>query len=144
MGMITINTQEGHEFTGSLKTVTQERVNNFSGGFPKGPGWPKKTIHTDLDFAKSCGLHTRVASGAMCEGYLVELMIDVFGIGWLKHGKMALKFIGIIKTDDTVLPKAVVQSKEVEGIRARFVMQMWCENQDGKKVVVGTAAGLAQ
>jgi acyl dehydratase len=144
MAIITKDIQEGHEFSGKLKTVTEERVYAFSGGFPKGPGWPRKTIHTDLEFAKSCGLPTRAASGAMFEGYLTELMIDLFGENWLRRGKMSLTFIAIVDPGDTLVPKSVVRSKQAEGSRVRFVMEVWCENQHGNKVVVGTATGLVQ
>ena len=145
MVAITKDTREREEFSGNLKTVTDERVYAFSGGFPRGPEWPIKTIHTDLEFAKSCGLPARAASGAMFEGYLTELMIDLFGEGWLKHGnKMSLKFIAIVDPGDTLLPKAIVRSRQVEDSGVRFVVEVWCENQHGNKVVIGTATGLVQ
>jgi len=142
--IITKDTQEGHEFSGTLKTVTQERVNDFSGGFPKVPEWPKITIHTSLEFALSCGLPRQAASGAMSEGYLAEMLTDHFGVDWLRHGEMSLKFIAIVAPGDTVLPKAIVKSKQVESNGVKFVMEVWCENQYGRKVVVGRAIGLLQ
>jgi acyl dehydratase len=144
MAIITKDIPVGHEVSGKLKTVTEERVYAFSGGFPKGTGWPRKNIHTDLEFAKSCGLPTRAASGAMFEGYLTELMIDLFGESWLRHGKMSLTFIVIVDPGDTLVPKSVVRSKQTEDSGVRFVMEVWCENQHGNKVVVGTAIGLVQ
>jgi acyl dehydratase len=144
MAIITRDTPEGAEFSGKLKTVTEERVYAFSGGFPKGPDWPKKNIHTDLEFAKSCGLPTRAASGAMFEGYLTELMIDLFGENWLSGGRMELKFIAIVDVGDKLLPKAIIQSKYIEDSGVRFVMEVWCQNQHGNKVVVGTATGIVR
>ena len=142
MTIVNKTTQEGSEFCGKLKTVTEERVYAFSGGFPKGPDWPKQNIHTDLEFAKNCGLPTRAASGTMCEGYLTELMIDLFGEDWLTYGKMSLKFIAIVDAGHTILPKAAVKSRQIEGSGVKFDMELWCENQYGNKVVVGTATGL--
>lgn len=144
MAIITKETQEGSEFQGGLKTVTEDRVYAFSGGFPKGTVWPRKNIHTDLEFAKSCGLPTRAASGAMFEGYLTELMIDLFGEDWLTYGKMSLKFIAIVDVNDTILPRAVVQSRQSEDSGIRFMMDVWCENQHGNKVTVGAAIGTIQ
>ena len=144
MTIITKETQEGYEFSGNLKTVTKERVYAFSGGFPKGLGWPKKNIHTDLEFAKNCGLPTRAASGAMFEGYLTELMIDLFGENFLTEGKMSLTFIAIVDPGDRLLPRAIVRSKQAEGPKIRFVMDVWCENQHGDKVVIGTATCLVK
>lgn len=142
MTIITKETQEGYEVSGNLKTVTEERVYAFSGGFSQDPGYPKKNIHTDLEVAKSCGLPSRAASGAMFEGYLTELMIYLFGENWLTGGKMSLTFIAIVDPGDRLLPKAIVRSRHVEGSGVRCVMDVWCENQHGNKVVVGTATGL--
>jgi acyl dehydratase len=141
MVIITKDTQVGNTFSGKLKTVTEERVYAFSGGFPRGTTWPHKNIHTDLHFAQNCGLPTRAASGAMCEGYLTELMIDLFSIDWLTYGKMSLKFIKIVDVNDIILPVAVVQSRQLEDSGVKFIMEIWCQNQYGQKVVVGTATG---
>jgi acyl dehydratase len=74
-------------------------------------------------------------------GYLIELMVDLFGESWLSHGKMDLKFIAIVDVGDSLTAKAVVTSKELEGSGTRFALEMWCENQRGDKVAVGTAMG---
>ena len=144
MAIITKEAQKGSEFSGTVKTVTEERVYAFSGGFPRGPNWPAKNIHTDLEFARSCGLSTRAASGAMFEGYLTELMIDLFGENWLRHGRMSLAFIAVVDPGDTLVPKAVVVSRQAEGSALRLVLDVWCENQHGEKVVVGTATGVVE
>jgi len=144
MGAITRDTQEGHEFSGTLKKVSEERVYAFSGGFPKGPGWPQKNIHTDLEFARSCGLQARNASGSMFESYLTELMIDIFGEDWLRQGKMQLAFISMVGIGDTLQAKAIVRSKHDEVSGIRVLLDIWCENQGGNKVVVGSATGLIQ
>jgi acyl dehydratase len=141
-GSITRDAPEGSEFAGRLRTVSLERINFFSGGYPKGPNWPAKNIHTDLETAKKCGLETVAASGAMFEGYLVDLMIDLFGAEWLNYGMMTLAFINVVNKNDTLVPKGVVRSKEVVGSRVEFRVDLWCENQYGTKVVVGTGKGL--
>jgi acyl dehydratase len=141
MAIITRDTAAGTSFQGKMKTVTADRIYAFSGGFPRVKDWPKKNIHTDLEFAKSCGLSTRAASGAMFQGYLTELMIDLFGENWLSGGKMELTFIAIVDAGDKLLPMAIVQSRDIDGSRVRFVMEIWCQNQHGNKVVVGTATG---
>ncbi|MBA7611312.1 hypothetical protein ES703_18532 [subsurface metagenome] len=141
MTIIHKDVQEGYEVSGNPKTITEERVYAFSGGVRQDPNYPKKNIHTDSECAKSCGLPSRVASGAMFEGYLAELMIDLFGEGWLSGGKMSLTFIAIVDIGDTLLPRAIVRSKQAEGSAVRFALSVWCENLQGDKVVVGTATG---
>ena len=141
MRKLTRNTKIGNEFTGKRKTISEARVFAFSGGRLNAPGWPAKNIHTDLEFAKSCGLQTRSVSATQYMGYLTELMVDLFGETWLSHGRMELKFIAIVDVEDSLLTKAIVTSKELEGSGTRFILDMWCENQHGNKVAVGTAMG---
>jgi acyl dehydratase len=138
---ITKDALEGSEFAGRVRTVTLERINLFSGGYPRGPNWPAKNIHTDLEAAKRCGLKTRAASGAMFEGYLADLMVDLFGVDWLNYGTMKLAFINVVDKDDMVIPKGIVKSKEMVDSSVEFTLDLWCENQYGIKVVVGTGKG---
>ena len=142
MAIITEDTKEGYEAFGKPKTLAEARVWAFSGGRFNVPGWPAKNIHTDLEFAKNCGVQTRAASATQYMGHLAELMIDLFGEKWFKHGKMELKFIAIVDVDDRLLSKAIVRSKEKESGGIRFNLDVWAENQHGNKVAVGTASCL--
>ena len=144
MALIKKDTPEGFEFAGRVRKLTQERLNFFSGGFPKGPNWPAKNIHTDLEAAKKAGLKTVAASGAMFEGYLADLMIEIFGGNWLKKGKLSLAFTGIVNKNDSLIPRAVVKAKATVGSKIECTMEVWCENQRGEKVVVGTAKGIIE
>ena len=130
--------QEGYEISGTPKTVTSYRTWLFSGGWPRFEGWPAKNVHTDLEFAKSCDLPSRAASGAMSVGYLTELMIDLFGEDWLAKGVLSLKFISIVDMGDKIISKARVTSKHGDDSGVRVDMDLWCENQLGDKVAVGT------
>jgi len=142
MRKLTPDTKVGAEFSGKTKTISETRVFAFSGGRFDAPGWPAKNIHTDLEFAKSCGLQTRSVSATQYMGYLIELMIDLFGESWLSHGRMDLKFVAIVDVEDRLVSKAMVTLKESEDSKTKFSLEIWCENQRGDKVVVGTAMGL--
>ena len=83
MPRITKDTKEGQEFDGQPKKISWERLWTFSGGPFANTGWPKKNVHTDLEFAKECGLPSVAASGTQNQGYVVQLMVDLFGVKWL-------------------------------------------------------------
>ena len=144
MPTITRDTKGGYEAAGSLKTVTSYRTWLFSGGWPRFEGWPAKNVHTDLEFAKSVGVPARAASGAMMQGYLTELMLDLFGDEWLTNGRLNLKFIRIVDTNDKIVAKASVTSRQEDESGVRFDLDLWCENQRDEKVVVGTGTGWLQ
>ena len=144
MQPVTHNTPVGHTVTGRTKKVTSYRTWLFSGGWPRFDGWPAKNVHTDLAAAQKSGLPTRAASGAMCLGYLTELLVDLFGEAWLSHGELTSKFIGIVDAGDDVVSKARVTGVESTDSGVQFSLDVWCENQDGTPVVVGTASGRLQ
>jgi len=144
MRQFTHETPVGHTVTGRTKKVTSYRTWLFSGGWPRFDGWPAKNVHTDLAAAQQSGLPTRAASGAMCLGYLTELLVDLFGEQWLRHGELTSKFIGIVDAGDDIVSKARVTGVEETASEVQISLDVWCENQDGTPVVVGTASGRLQ
>ncbi|HJN86450.1 MAG: MaoC family dehydratase [Dehalococcoidia bacterium] len=131
------NTTEGHTFSGKPKTVTLERMRGFS-------GWPVKNIHTDVEYAKACGLSGPIASGTMFQTYLTELMIDYFGADWLGNGGIKVAFTRAVEPGDIITPKGTVEKQESTEAGKRVDLRVWCENQRGEPVVVGTAFGVAR
>lgn len=141
--MIFQDTLVGQEFAGKQKKLTWERIWAFSGGPFNTPGWPKKNIHTDLEFAHSMGLSTVYVSATQYLGHFAELMIDLFGEGWLTSGKtIKSKFIKTVTEGDTIQIKAKVHSKKEKGSVVEYTLDVWCENQNGDKVLVGSASGI--
>jgi len=126
--------QEGAELEGTIKVVTLERMRAFSGG-------PSRNIHTDEAFARQCGLPAPIASGVMSEGYLVALMLDVFGDAWLVTGRMELAFVRVVQPGDRLTPKAVVRQRQPQGAGVQLTLDVWCENQHGERVTAGVATG---
>lgn len=133
--------QPGLEISGPSKHVTSYRTWLFSGGWPRFEGWPAKNVHTNLEFALACGLSTRGASGAMLQAYLAELMVDLFGEGWLTKGRLDLKFVRRVDIDDRIVARGLVASKQEDGSESRLEIDLWCENQRGEKVCAGTGTG---
>lgn len=139
------DTAIGTMFSGKkAKILDESRVLVFSGGRFNMNGWPAKNIHTDVDFARKVGMSTRAVSATQYQSYVVELMIDLFGESWFKHGKMNLKFIAIVNVGERLITEAIVSSRESEGSYERVYLDVWCVNQDGNKVVVGTASGIVE
>jgi len=93
MSVIAKEATVGQEFSGKPKSVAWERLWTFSGGPFSSSGWPRKNIHTDPEFAMECGLSSVAVSATQFQGYMAELMIQLFGKPWLSHGEMCLKFV---------------------------------------------------
>lgn len=142
MAIITEDTNKGESFTGKPKRVSWERLWTFSGGPFKQEGWPAKNIHTNLEYGNASGLPNKVAASAtQFQGYVVQLMLDLFGVEWLSNGTLDVRFIAIVHAGDTLVTKAMVQSKETQGSTTKFTLDVYCQNQRDEKVLVGLATG---
>jgi acyl dehydratase len=142
MTRITPDTSIGQEFSGKPKKQAMERIWAFSGGTFRTLGWPLKNIHTDYEAAEKMGLSTVYVSATQYLGYIAELMIDLFGEKWLSSGTTDnLKFTQPVTEGDTIVVKARVRSKEQDGDLTKVCLDIWCENQSGDSVLIGTATG---
>ena len=129
----------GALFSGKARTLTWARALTLSGGPLENPGWPAKNLHTDLEAARDAGLAEVVVSGTQWEGYLIGLMVELFGSAWFDGGEVDVKIPRSVKIGETIQPKARLESREPEGGRFRYRLAVWCENQDGQQVMMGTA-----
>jgi len=143
MARIMKDTPIGQEFAGKPKKMMWERIWTFSGGVFTSQEWPKKNLHTDIQFAQSLGLPTVGVSATQYLGHMAELLIDLFGETWLSHGKMSdVKFVKLVANGDTLISKAKVVGKEQGGSTVKYVLEIYVENQGHDKVLVGTATGI--
>jgi acyl dehydratase len=138
---ITSETKQGAEFLGKEKVVSWPRIWAFSGGAFSNTGWPRKNIHTDLDFAKSCGLPYVATSATQFQAYAIELLLDLFGPDWLTYGSMDVKFINVVDAGDVLTTKCVVSSVERMNDAIKYNVEISTDNQNGHKVQVGSAVG---
>jgi acyl dehydratase len=94
-------------------------------------------IHTDPEMARAAGLGSPIASGMMTTAYLNQLLRQSFGDAWSKSGHLSIAFIGSLRSGDEAIAHAVVKGRSEDGTRLQ--LEVWCENQQGDKVTVGSA-----
>lgn len=142
MTKLTADAAPGFEIRGREYVVSPARMRAFSGGPFDMDNWPLTNIHTDMAHALSCGLKKRNASGTQWQGYILQMMLDLFGTGWLSHGKIETKFIRLVNEGDIVRPWVRVTAREVMADGVRFAFDIGCDNQRGETVLAGTASGI--
>jgi acyl dehydratase len=126
----------GAELPPLVKTVEQRRIDCFSGVRPN-------SIHTDPEWARRKGFRAPLAQAMMSTAYVSQVMMQLVGQGFVKGGKMSVSFIKPVIVGDTLTVRGRVKSREPEeGGNVRVTVEVWCENQDGVKTMVGTASGL--
>ena len=130
----TAEIEVGQELPTLEKTIQQRQIDCYSGVRPN-------SIHTDPEWARKKGFRAPLAQAMMSTAYVSQLMVQYCGEGFVKGGKMSVAFIKPVVVGDTLTVHGCVKSREKEGDRTRVTVEVWCENQDGVKTMVGTASG---
>lgn len=107
-------------------------------------GWPAtKSRHCDYDAAHATGLPAPNINGAQVAHVLGELFIKFFGENYL-GARLSFNLVRQTQLDDSLTAGGVITGKEIEGDATRLLLDVWLENQNGNKVLVGKASGLAK
>ena len=100
----------------------------------------RNLIHTD-DYAKNFGMRGALIGGSTLLSYVLEMLYNYFGQNWLYHGKINVSFIGGGAINGDVLTAhGLVTAVEPEEAGTRLKLDVWMENQNQARVVVGEAS----
>jgi acyl dehydratase len=134
----------GQVFRGRPFRFTLPRVLAFSGGAFDEPGWPQRNLHTDAAKAREAGLPDIIVSGTQFEGLLLGHLARLVGPAWHRAGELEARIAKSALVGDEVTPVAVLRGIE-DGPGGRVAsLEVWCETQDGSKVLVGEARALLE
>ena len=125
----------GQELPPLVKEIPQRRIDAYSGVRPN-------YIHSDEAFARTKGFRAPLAQAMMSTAYVSELMTRFVGAGFVQGGTMSMTFVKPVLAGDRLTVHGVVKDRQPESGRTRVVVEVWCENQDGVKTMVGTASGM--
>jgi len=127
----------GTPVAGVSKEVHQDQMSLFSSAHRF---W--RNIHTDLEAAHRTGFPKTIAQGMMEAMYLSEMGANFFGASWFTSGWISVSFVHPVYAGDRVVSCGVVtERKELEG-EVTLELEVWMENQEGRKTVVGWMSGL--
>jgi len=97
-------------------------------------------IHTD-DYAQDFGMRGALIGGSTLLSYVLEMLYNYFDESWLHHGKIKVSYIGGGAINgDVVTAHGQVSAIEPEEAGDRLILDVWMENQDGSKIVIGEAS----
>jgi acyl dehydratase len=123
------------EISGRPRTVTLEMCRAFS---------PGKNYHNDREEARKLGFPDVVVQGMMTLCFLSEMMTERFGAGWYCGGRMNVNLVNVVWGGDTVQARGAVTDVRPEGALRRHELKVWCEKEDGTRVVVGSAGAVTE
>lgn len=99
-----------------------------------------RNSHSDPEAAKRDGLERQIASGQNQLAFLHELLERNFGDAWVYGGTISVRNIHPVYAGDRITAHgAVTDIGDADG-KPRLTLDIWCENQDGRKTAAGTAS----
>jgi 3-hydroxybutyryl-CoA dehydratase len=138
--------EPGSEFRLPPRAMTRERMRWYvdiqdTVQFDDGRIHPQPpTIHDDDDYARKQGLPGIIADGMISTNWILSLLVDVFGETVLQKGRLRTKYIDPVYEDQVLITCArvtsVVENGDGETVHA---LEVWCEDDTGKRVTVGDA-----
>ena len=124
----------GLELPPVQKKVTQKTIDTYaqaSGDF--------NPLHIDPEFASKTMFKGTIAHGLLSLGYISEMMANFFADGWYSGSNMEVSFLAPVRPGDTVTATGKVKSKEVKDNKGIVTCEVACINEEGVKVIAGTA-----
>jgi hypothetical protein len=128
--------EAGFQLEPITKKVTLDKMRLYRSQWPHLRNW-----HNDYAVAQKWGVAQPMAFASQIMEYFGELLIKFFGAGYL-GGTLSLAIIRSAWPEDVVTVRGTVREKVAEGENIRLILDVWCENQSGEKLLVGTASGL--
>ena len=100
----------------------------------------RNPIHTE-EYAKEHGMRGALVAGSTLLSYMLEMLYNTFKEKWLSHGKIKISFIGggALNGDQVTVHGKVKSIEPLEG-SDRITLDIWMENQNGIKIMVGEAS----
>jgi acyl dehydratase len=102
----------------------------------------RNLIHYDAEAARRAGFERPVVHGAIVAALLSEACRDFFGRGWLESGRLKLAFIKPVLVDQAVTTGARIVGGTPRDADRRIMLEVWCQNEAGERVVAGEASAI--
>jgi acyl dehydratase len=122
-----------------LQPVTHEVTNDKMVEFEKVVWDRGRNSHSDINVAKADGIQRTIASGQNQMAFLHEMMERNFGDTWVYGGRISARYIHPVYAGDKLTATGLVTEIGMIDGKLRVTVQIWCENQDGRKTSAGTA-----
>lgn len=135
----------GDELTGPVRGITNTRIEWYDSAMLSAATGELRqvgsNIHTDEEFAKSEGFSGVNADGMIMTNWCSEMLAHSFGMDYIERGELRTKYIKPVLLGVSLHVRGRVKAiKPASDGRTRYELDIWCEDQNGNKLVDGDAA----
>jgi acyl dehydratase len=95
----------------------------------------KANIHTDEEAARKAGFRAPIAAGEQTYAVMANFILDSFGIGFLRGGRMQAALLKPVFYGDTL----TMHARITDATGAELHLELWTENDRNERVLSGTA-----
>lgn len=93
--------------------------------------------HWDPTYARATGLKAPIQTGEMTSAYLAEMCVNHFGASMFTGARMNCKYVNSTLAGEVITTHGVVRDKQPKGDGFRFIVDVWCDNEDGEVKTAG-------
>ena len=114
------------------KKFTEEMCNEFF--------YKSRNYHNDKDASKELGFGDTVIGGRMTLSCVTELLTRHFGRGFYLGGTLDVKFTNVLWPNESFTTRGIITGRRVEDSRTRAEVTVFCEKDDGTKIIAATGS----
>ena len=138
--------QKGDSLPTLTRLITEEMVISYEELFERiaaRSDW-KASFHADREAASQTMYQEPIAQGVLTEALFSVLITRWLPNpkGWIEGGTLTTKFIAPVWYGDTLTYHAEVSDIQTSDSRQIVHLNIWAEDQNNKKVIVGEASAL--
>jgi hypothetical protein len=124
----------GDAIPGTRKTIYQRALDETQ--------FSADSIHSN-DYTRTKGYPGALVSAYVLNGYMSEMMVNLFGWSWFSSGRISLTFIGKgVQQGDQVVCGGQVKAVEDGPDGRRIILEIWMDKADGARPVIGEASAI--
>jgi len=116
------------------KTFTEAMCDEFF--------YRSRNYHNDKAASKELGFGDTVIGGRMTLSCVTELLTRHFGRGFYLGGRLDVKFTNVLWPNEPFTTRGIITGRRVEGGQIRAEVTVFCEKNDGTKIIVASASAL--
>lgn len=125
----------GESFSAEPYLLDEEAAQAYEFGIREPARRRRRNIHSDREAAAKAGFRAPIAAGEHTIAVAMQLIVDRFGERFFRGGCFDVSLIKPVFFSDTITPHARVAAERDGNLE----MELWVENQDGARVLSGTA-----
>jgi acyl dehydratase len=105
--------------------------------------YTSRNYHNDKDASQALGFGNTVIGGRMTLSCVTELLTRHFGRGFYLSGRLDVKFTNVLWPNEPFTARGIITDRTLEGCdETRAHVTVFCEKDDGTKIIVATASAL--